>query len=790
MNQAGMTGRFSTCIFFLIFIIGIFSPNLSTAAIEISEDVVSPPYEDVDPWFIHLDPDIDDLIIGNTANGGMEITNSSWVQNVNGYIGMNPTASGLVTVTGQSPPLFGSRWYSNEYLYVAYSGTGVLEVSDGGHVSSLEGLIGTEPGSSGSVTVTGQNSLTELNSLWESNNIYVGVEGKGEMVISDGGNVRISSLSFIGYQPGSVGDVNVTGAGSLWQTTGGLYIGGGEVRPGGTGLLNIDSGGTVEAGSVRIWPTGTLSGEGRLVSDSVLNSGTIKPGNSIGTLTIEGNLAMRPDGIYEVDVDNSGNSDLLSVTGDLDILGGTVQAVSAETVTGVKQYTIIEAGNITGSFDAVDTALIDCTILVSDDVSLDYGTDSVLMQINVRPFDDPGIVKTRNQLAVARVFQQIDDGGNNPVTTALQSLESLGHVRNAYDQLCGQTRLNLAPVTAVDTSKFMGTISDRLNYANQGFSYYGFSDGPLLAMAEPAKSDAYSRMYYTSPYSTIGRDTTNLGYDEEWVFWGKGYGALGDRETQNGVPGYQYVIVGTSFGLDFPIADSSLLGFTAGFSKSYIDSSLEGNESDISNTHIGIYGNHNTDYWHFDSIFAYSFLKYKTERDMDLVSEKLKGDSDGKGISGYVEARYDLGNIDNWLLQPMAAFQFSSLALDGYTESGGDSSLGYDDQSYNSYKGSLGVKLTQEVLTRYSYHREYIQLRGRWIHEFGDVDSSIDAHFASDPGVVFKVSDEGVAKDTVVLGFGFNTDLSLYSRFSLGYDVFLNNDDNMHLLSAMIVYRW
>jgi outer membrane autotransporter protein len=172
------------------------------------------------------------------------------------------------------------------------------------------------------------------------------------------------------------------------------------------------------------------------------------------------------------------------------------------------------------------------------------------------------------------------------------------------------------------------------------------------------------------------------------------------------------------------------------------------------------------------------------------MGEKLKGDSNGQGISGYVETRYDWGNINHWILQPLASFQFSYLALDSYTERGGTSSLEYDDQSYNSYKGSLGVKLTQELFKRNSDRRESIQLRGRWIHEFGDDNSSVDAHFSSDPDVVFKVSDEGIARDSAALGASFNTDLSRYTQLSFGYDAHLNHDNNLHILSAMFVYRW
>jgi len=775
MNQARMTTQLSMCVLFSIFITILLS-NLAVATIIPGGDIVpSYPVGLPDPWNI-----TGNLTIGNTADGSIEINNESAVYNLEGYIGMFPDVSGSVTVTGLD-----SYWANSMPLYVGYSGEGEMVISNGGIVANANGHIAFNTNSRGKVTVTGQNSV------WANYDpLFVGDSGKGEMVISDGGHV-ISTAGCIGYAGNSIGSVTVTGQGSVWANSGNLYVGGTDVGPGGTGLLNISNGGTVEAHSVVIWPTGTLSGDGRLLSWGVSNFGVIKPGNSIGTLTMDmvlsADLAMQPGSIYEVEVDNSGNSDRLSVTGDVDIVGGTVKATSTQTISGSQQYTIIKANTITGTFDTLDTALLRTGLF--PDVSLGYGTDSVLLQIEATRFDDSSIVQTDNQSVLGRALQQIADGGDNSIIIALHHLESANQVRGAYDQLCGQTRPQLTPVTAADTSRFMGIVSDRLNYANGGLSYYGFGGGPLLAMAEPDKTSENTSTYDTSPNFAIGNGKTNFG-NQKWGFWGKGYGLFGDRETEGGVPGYDYTVYGTTFGLDYQITDSSLLGITAGYSDGDVDSSLAGNKNDISSTHVGIYGNKNTDDWHFDSIFTYSFLEYETERIVDLMGERLKGDYDGQGISGYVEARYDWRNLDSWLLQPLAAFQFSYLDLDSYTESGGTSSLGYDDQSYNSYKSSLGMKLSRELFKRDNDRSAHIQLRGRWVHEFGDDNSSVDAHFASDPGVVFKVSDEDIASDSAVLGAGFNADLSRHTRLSLGYDAQLNNDDNMYVLSAMLVYMW
>ena len=59
----------------------------------------------------------------------------------------------MVTVSGT-----GSTWTNSSALYVGYSGSGTLNITDGGAVSSTYGYIGYNSGSTGAVTVDGTGS--------------------------------------------------------------------------------------------------------------------------------------------------------------------------------------------------------------------------------------------------------------------------------------------------------------------------------------------------------------------------------------------------------------------------------------------------------------------------------------------------------------------------------------------------------------------------------------------------------------------------------------------------------
>jgi T5SS/PEP-CTERM-associated repeat protein len=696
------------------------------------------------------------------------------------------TGLASITTIGDVDPPYDDYdpWSIDGNLIVGVTSDANMIISDGSEVYNYYGFIGYAPGSNGAVTIT------EPNSLWDNSNyLYVGYSGDANMIISNGGHV-ISTNGYIGYDPNSSGITIVTGPNSLWYNSNHLYVGGSDSDAGGTGLLNISNSGTVEANDIIVWPTGTITGDGSIIG-SVWSSGVIQPGCSIGILTIDGDLTMDTNSILEVEVDNSGNSDKLLVTGDVNIVGGTVKAISTETITGSRQYTILEANSVTGRFDSLDTALLHTSIFYPY-TALSYGADSVILRISVvAQFDDPYICITDNKKALGKALQQIAQGGGNTITTKLQSWETIEQLRSSYDQLSGQTRPPLAPVTIADTTKFLAMPANRLGDLQNGLSG-GKSFQQLFAMSKPDSFFGTTSTYDVSPPGypfALGNGTTHLG-DQKWGVWGKGYGLFGNRETENGVPGYQYTLYGASFGLDYQFTERLFLGITGGFSDGDVDYLLSRDTSDIRARHIGLYSTMDVDPWYLNSILTYSYLEYQTQRYVDLTDERLNGDFGGYAVTGYFEAGFNWLWPDNSLIRPSASFQISYLNLDGYTESGGSSSLTYNGQVYNSHKGSLGIRVTPNLYGSPQGRGAQIELRGRWVHEFGDAKSSVDARFASDPGAVFTVSDEEISRDSTVLGASLRAKLGRGGRLFFDYDVSLNADNVIHVAGAGLEYRW
>ncbi len=101
-------------------------------------------------------------------------------------------------------------------------------------------------------------------------------------------------------------------------------------------------------------PAGTLGGNGTIFG-SVVNAGTLAPGNSIGLLTVNGNFA-QVGGVYQVEANAAGQADRINVGGSAAIAGGaTVQVLAAAgSYANSTTYTILRAtGGVSGTYSGV-----------------------------------------------------------------------------------------------------------------------------------------------------------------------------------------------------------------------------------------------------------------------------------------------------------------------------------------------------------------------------------------------------------------------------------------------------
>jgi T5SS/PEP-CTERM-associated repeat protein len=218
--------------------------------------------------------------VGANGNGTLTVSNGGQLTTANNTIASGTTSFGTATVSGT-----GSQWTTTAGNFiVGASGLGALTVSGGGSVvSSGVVTLGNNSSGTGTVTVTGSSSLLDAS----VSGLTIGNSGEGHLTISSGGTI-VSAAAVLGSINGGTGDATVTGAGSSWNITGQLTLGFTTA-----GSLNIASGGAVNiSGALNLCSNPGSQGDVILTGNgSTLNvGGTINVGsgnlNTTGTLTV------------------------------------------------------------------------------------------------------------------------------------------------------------------------------------------------------------------------------------------------------------------------------------------------------------------------------------------------------------------------------------------------------------------------------------------------------------------------------------------------------------------------
>lgn len=238
-------------------------------------DVVTVPSLAVpSPWTVG-----GELTVGDTGSGTLNVVDGGTVNSGLVRIGSQAGANGTVNVTGDGSLLD----VSASTLGVGGSGTGTLTIADGGMAKSDSAAIGLSAGSVGTVTVTGTGSSWEIG---DGNFFIIGFKdtSKGTLTIEDGGKVT-SGYSILGSDAGADGSVTVTGAGSSWQVDSLVLVG-----LNGTGTLTIADGAEVSALGLGFGTdttgSGTLNLNGTAGARGVLATGALFADADVGTAQV------------------------------------------------------------------------------------------------------------------------------------------------------------------------------------------------------------------------------------------------------------------------------------------------------------------------------------------------------------------------------------------------------------------------------------------------------------------------------------------------------------------------
>jgi T5SS/PEP-CTERM-associated repeat protein len=227
-----------------------------------------------------------------------------------------PAMAATLTVSGTSTHVVsGNETYTSITVGSKVNAVSTVNVNAGntlttGSASTTGTLLGHNATASGTLNVNGAGAK-----FTDNGNTYIGEVGTGAINISSGGSVSTGSVStnttYLGSQSGASGTVTVDGSGSTWTNTGTLSLG---LSGNGTGAVQVRSGGSavingdvsVDKGNVTVTGAGsTFTGNnngGHLYSGSKLvvsNGATVKFISSdptIGSFYVTGGSALQISG--------------------------------------------------------------------------------------------------------------------------------------------------------------------------------------------------------------------------------------------------------------------------------------------------------------------------------------------------------------------------------------------------------------------------------------------------------------------------------------------------------------
>ncbi|MBR0875398.1 autotransporter domain-containing protein [Bradyrhizobium tropiciagri] len=659
------------------------------------------------------------------------------------------------------------------------TGTGSLVLRGGvtifGGAATYTGATTLESGAS--LILLGENALATSTSAFRiangarfnlfGRNATIGsladVAGAGGVVINGGFTSNVlkigsdnTSTSFSGtLEDGRFGTLLLTKIGTGTQTLSGASTY--------TGATTVEGGGLIVNGSIASSQSltvnaGAMIGGSGVLPSTTINGGTLSPGNSIGTITVNGNLAFGSGSVYRVEASPSA-ADRTNVTGSA-TLAGTAQ-VSFTPGSGVpisSSYTILSAaGGRSGTFDAVTG------LPPSLSASLSYTPNDVLLALKSQV--GSAFTGTRNQNALAGAHDTAFNAGL-PAISALFGLSS-AQLPAALDQLSGEVYASTAGVL-VDESRYVrNSVLGRLRQASYGsdvamtaLSFVGpqtaFADGELDHALAYDKAPLPAKAPLAVP--TPGRDI---------VFWAEGFGGSGRFDGDGNAATLRRDLAGYMNGVDTRIGSSGRAGIAAGYTSSRDNVDARGS-ANVETGHVAAYGGVAAGGFNLRGGGALSWHNINTTRSIAFPGFFDRTTATYTGHTGQVFGEVGRGfAFGSVALEPFAGAAWVRLETGSASERATAAGLNIGATTFETGYSTLGVRAASLV----PVWNELVlipRVSASWQHAFNDVTASTALAFQAS-GTGFVVSGVPIARDALLAEAGVDLAISRNATVGISY---------------------
>ncbi len=497
------------------------------------------------------------------------------------------------------------------------SGNGTLSVSLGGVLT----LSGTN-------SFTGGIDISGGTVAGNSGSIKGNITNSGALIFNQSSNGTYSG-TILGNGPltkNLSGNLNLTGASGTY--TGNISVSGGSLGVN----ANYSSANISIAGGTTAYGAGSVK--------NMSNSGTLNPGNSIGTINITGDYTQSSSATLNIEIDPSGACDLVAVTG-IANLNGTLNIIQTPGFyVGGTTYTFLTAGVINSDFTTRNSGTVvnPVFVLTSTNYSLIVDSGGGGGGQFVPPLPNSAISGNSFEVASALFCDDVTSTGDlQQIKLGLVGLSPQDYLialsSIAPDEMSGVTLIEME-----NQSKIMNLLSNR--------------------------TDRLSEAYYKT-YSPMPKNTFFVSPISFWL----------NQRGNNYAIGYRGNTTGLGLGYENQWIKNTFYGFATAYTHSFYRFYSQQGRISSNGFYFSPYVSTKIENLYLTSglLGSYDAMKFFRYIVYPGVNRTAYCQPSTWNLSGQVQCHYSLDLSSNKYLEPLFQMTFSGIYRNGTTENGADS---------------------------------------------------------------------------------------------------------------------
>jgi outer membrane autotransporter protein len=458
---------------------------------------------------------------------------------------------------------------------------------------------------------------------------------------------------------------------------------------------------------------------------------------------------------------NAGQYDTLNVGGNA-ALGGTLQLISLgfHPKAG-DQLTLVSTGGVVSGHFAqfVDPFTAGPGLALG---GLVYRPNSVLLEFH----SAAAFALTPNQRAAARLLDAVQMDPRAAKLISFFNQEPLENLPGDFEKISPDGLTAFYEISFSNANIQRLNLEDRLDEVRNGSN--GFSsnmkvNGATVNLENRVDADGKSAKNVVEP-------VLQHAPENRWGVWVTGFGDFVSVDADGNANGYNFTTGGVSLGLDYRITEQLAIGVMGEYSHTWTGLNPSGH-IDVDSGRGGLYATWFAHGMYLNAAVYGGYNSYDSNR--SGLGGLAGGNTQGAEWSTFISGGYDF-HFAQLTVGPIAALQYTSVNVDGFSENGSLAPLAIHEGSAESLRSDVGLR----AFYQWQIGQMVIEpsVKATWEHEYKYSALPITAGFAQIPGPSATFFGPNEGHDSAVISAGVNVQLTPAISTYVNYDGQLGRD--------------